>query len=194
MSNKLEILSEIIANRRTTKPQLMNGKLIEEKTILKLLELANWAPTHANTEPWRFIVYTPETKTKFCKAHAALYKLHTDKDKFLLATFQKLEQMGNLASHIIIAYAKSGSNIKIPIVEEVAATSAAIQNFILAAEALNIATYWGTGGMIHQPVFKSFLNLNTDDVVLGTIYLGYTNEKKEGKRITTINEKINWVR
>ncbi len=48
--------------------------------------------------------------------------------------------------------------------------------------------------MVHHPVFKSFLQLHENDVVLGTIYLGYSNETKEGKRITPIEHKTTWFR
>jgi nitroreductase len=194
MSAKYDILNSIITNRRTIKPPLMNGKIIDDSLITQLLQLANWAPTHANTEPWRFIVYTPATKSNFCKAHAELYKEHTNELNFLLATYQKMEKMGDNASHIIVAYTQKGNNTKIPIIEEIAATSAAIENILLGASALNIAAYWGTGGMVHHPVFKSFLQLHENDVVLGTIYLGYSNETKEGKRITPIEHKTTWFR
>lgn len=194
MNATFDILNEIITNRRTIKPLQMNGKLIDDAVVSKLLMLANWAPTHANTEPWRFIVYTPTSKDTFCKAHAELYKQHSNELNFLLATFQKLEQMAINASHIIIAYTKKGVNTKIPIVEEIAATSAAIEHILLGASALNIAAYWGTGGMVHHQLFKSFLQLQEDDVVLGTIYLGYTDESKIGKRISNIENKTTWIR
>ena len=108
-------------------------------------------------------------------------------------TYNKLLHMGDHASHIIIAMMQRGSNPKIPVLEEIAATSCAVQNLLLGATALGIASYWGSGGMAYQPPMKTYLNLREEDLVLGILYLGYTDkEKPEGKRKTPLDEKIDW--
>ncbi len=193
MNTNFNTISNIIINRRTTKPVLMNGKAIDDTLIQQILALANWAPTHAHTEPWRFIVYNFEGKQKFCTAHAQLYKQYTPKDKFIQATYDKLLHMADKASHVAIAYMQRGSNPKITALEELAATSAAIQNILLGAAALNIAAYWGSGGMVLKPEMKAYFNLHEADIILGTIYLGYTDEpSKLGKRLTEIDAKVEW--
>ena len=51
-------ISEIIRNRRTVKPAVMDADLeIPRELIDELFENANWAPTHGFTEPWRFKVF-----------------------------------------------------------------------------------------------------------------------------------------
>jgi len=192
MSAAFTTLQEIVTNRRTTKPVLMNGKIIDDAVVKRLLDLANWAPTHKNTEPWRFIVFSSTAKQIFCNTHAELYKNNTPAENFLLATYEKLKHLGENASHIIVAYVKRESNTKIPLIEEICAASAAVENILLAATALNIASFWSTGGMTHKPAFKNYFNLEEDDVVVGTIYLGYTNEHKQGKRITNSEQKTEW--
>ena len=57
MNDRFEIIASIIKNRRSIKPVKMNGKKIPDEQVRELLKLANWAPTHGRTEPWRFIVY-----------------------------------------------------------------------------------------------------------------------------------------
>jgi len=84
---------------------------------------------------------------------------------------------------------------KIAIVEEIAATAAAMQNILLGAEALGISALWSTGGMTHHPALKSFWGLAEDDVVMGLLYLGYSDAPKtEGKRNGTVAEKTSWIR
>lgn len=191
--NDFEVLRQIIQNRRTTKPASMNGKQIDDRTIEDLLELANWAPTHARTEPWRFIVFDASTKDAYCASHAELYKQHTVPEKFMQGTYEKLQQQAAKASHIIIVYCKTGLNPKIPAVEEIAATSSAIQNLLLGAAAKGIAAIWSTGGMIHHPSMKDFLQLAEEDVIMGAMIMGYTDElKKPGSRITTALQKTQW--
>jgi len=170
----------------------MNGKKIPDEQVKEILRLANWAPTHGRTEPWRFIVYPGEKVKEFCYQHAELYKANTTPEKFDQANYDKQLHNGDLASHIIIAIMQRGSLPKIPALEEIAATAIAIQNILLGATAAGITSFLSTSGMTHHAAMKEFLQLKQEDVVLGILYLGYSDEKTEGKRQTEIDEKVIW--
>ncbi|QEC68733.1 nitroreductase [Panacibacter ginsenosidivorans] len=188
-----ETLQHIIKGRRSSKPALMNGKKIDNSIIQQLLELADWAPTHGHTEPWRFVVYSGDTVQQFCNDHAELYKANTPEGKFLTANYEKLKHQGDNLSHIILVYMKRGNNPKIPALEEMSAVACAVENFLLGASTLNIAVLWGSGGMTHHPAMKNYLGLAEEDIMMGLLYLGYTDEPvKEGKRIVPLEEKIIW--
>lgn len=192
---KINTLSEIILSRRSSKPASFNGAKIEDEIITNLLNLAHWAPTHGRTEPWRFKVYAGNGVATFCEAHAALYKTNTDPELFTTAKFENLHQLGSQTSHIIGVYMQRQVPAKIAVVEEIAATAAAMQNILLGAEALGISALWSTGGMTHHPALKSFWGLAEDDVVMGLLYLGYSDAPKaEGKRNGTAAEKTSWIR
>ena len=172
----------------------MNGQVIPDETINNLLELAHWAPTHGRTEPWCFFVYGGAALKEFGKTHADLYWQHTPEDKRQEATREKLEHNVDKASHLVIAVMKRGENVKIPRMEEIAAASAAVQNVLLGASALGIASFWSTGGMSHTEGLKEHLGLGAEDMVLGLIYLGHTDEPaKEGVRNSQIAEKVKWL-
>ena len=190
MSN-FSIVSDIIKSRRSTKPAVMNGGKIPHEQVKQLLELADWAPTHGFTEPWRFTIYA--NPANFCNQHAELYKQNTSVQDFNEAVYNNFYNQGNKVSHVIIAIMKRGDLPKIPAIEEVAAASAAIQNLLLGATALNIASFWSTGGMILKPAMKHFLNLRDEDEVMGVLYLGYADEYPAGVRKTPLEEKITWI-
>lgn len=192
MLNTFNTIVSVIKERRTTKPPQMNGEKIPDEQITSLLELADWAPTHANTEPWKFIVYT-NAKT-FGKQHADLYQTSTPAEGFMQMTYDKLLHMGDMASHVIICYMQRKPLVRIPALEEIAATACAMQNILLGATALDIASYWGSGGVLYKPAMKQFLNLGDDDVVLGALYLGYSDAKPVGKRTIPLSEKVTWVK
>ncbi len=192
MNDRFEIIAGIIKNRRSIKPVKMNGKKIPDEQVRELLKLANWAPTHGRTEPWRFIVYSGHKVKEFCRHHAELYKTHTPKEKFEQANYDKQMHNGDRASHLIVAIMQRGNSPKIPAVEEIAATAIAIQNILLGATAAGIASFWSTGGMTHHPAMKDLLQLNDEDIVMSLLYLGYTDEQMEGKRQTEIEEKVTW--
>ena len=170
---------------------MMNGGKIPDEQVQELLELADWAPTHGFTEPWRFTVYA--NPSDFCNQHAELYKQNTPADNYIEATYNNLYNQGNKVSHVIVVVMKRGDLPKIPAFEEVAAASAAIQNLLLGATALNIASFWSTGGMILKPAMKQFLNLRDEDEVMGVLYLGYADEYPAGIRKTPLSEKITWI-
>jgi nitroreductase len=187
------ILQEIVIDRRSSKPAAMNGKKIDDQQIRQLLELANWAPSHGLTEPWRFIVYSGEAVRQFCHQHAEQYRQTTPSDKFVPAKYEKQAHNGDLASHLIIVYMQRGSNPGIPALEEICATAAAADNILLGAEALGIAVLWSTGGTVLQPVMKEYLTLGPEDTILGLLYLGYTDEPRRPGKRTPIAEKTKWV-
>lgn len=187
-------LEKIIATRRTVKPTSMNGRKVADETVQQLLQLADWAPTHGYTEPWYFVVYSGEKVQQFCTDHAELYKQFTPADKFMAGNYDKLKNQGNLASHIIAICMKRGNNPKIPVQEEMAAVACAVQNLWLGATALDIAAYWGSGGMTYHPAMQDYLELGEDDQVLGFFYLGYTDEPAQpGRRLKPLNEKVKWM-
>lgn len=192
MNESFELIAGIIKKRRSIKPAKFNGKKIPDADVMELLRLANWAPTHGRTEPWRFVVYAGDKVREFCRQHATLYQLQTPTERFDQSNYEKQLHNGDLASHVIVAVMQRGNAPKIPALEEIAATAAAIQNILLGATAAGIASFWSSGGMTHHPAMKDLLRLKAEDVVMGIVYLGYTDETAEGKRQTEIDEKVVW--
>lgn len=187
-------INSTIEKRRTVKPAEMNGKAISDLLINHLLQLADWAPTHGRTEPWRFIVYGTDKAKHFAEDHANMYRDNTPQERYKQASFDNLLHAADGASHVVIAYMKRGGNPNIPEIEEVAATSCAIQNLLLGATANDIASFWSTAGMAVQPAMKIYLGLREEDKVLAVIYLGYSDQPaKEGKRVVPLSEKVKWI-
>jgi nitroreductase len=191
--NNFSKLEEIVINRRSSKPAAFNGKPIEDKLIGQLLELANWAPTHGLTEPWRFIIYSGQAVRQFCHQHAEQYKQITPASTFNATKYEKQQHNGDLTSHIILVYMKRGANPNIPALEEICATAAAVDNILLGAEALGIGVLWSTGGTVLQQVMKDYLDLGAEDTILGLLYMGYSDEPlRPGKR-SPVAGKTTWI-
>jgi nitroreductase len=95
----------------------------------------------------------------------------------------------------MVAWMKRVPTHKIPEMEEIAATAAAIQNVLLSATSKGIATFWSTSGLALHPALREELGLGEEDKILGILYLGYTDEPfKEGTRMIPLSEKIEWVK
>lgn len=191
--NAFETLQQLILQRRSVKPALLNGKKIEDGQVRELLELANWAPTHARTEPWRFVVMTGNAIAQFSADHAELYKANTPEDKFTNSKYEGLQHTADKASHVIAVYMKRSPEAKIPVSEDLEAVAAAVQNILLGAQALGISVLWSTGGMTHHPSMKTYFGLAEADVMVGLLYMGYSDEAPAaGKRNTTAADKTVW--
>ena len=188
------VIEKVIKLRRSIKPLQMNGKKVPDDLVKKFLEMANWAPTHGYTEPWYFMVYSGDKVKQFCIDHANLYKDITPEDKFMSASYEKISHTGDMASHIIVAIMKRGTNPKITALEEISASAAAIQNLLLSATANGVASFWSTGGLTYNPALKNYLELKADDQIMGLLYLGYSDQPAaEGRRIKPLEEKVSWL-
>lgn len=188
-----EQFKEIVTRRRTVKPAQMNGQLIPEQDLKDIIATADWAPTHGRTEPWRFFVLTGDNLKKFCEHHAELYWANTDEALRTETKRESLSKMGDKASHLVITVMRRTPDTKIIVEEEYAAVAAATENMLLGATAKGIASFWSTGGMTHHPAMKMYLGLTENDLVMGLIYLGYSDEQKEGTRKIPLTDKIIWV-
>lgn len=191
MQASFEQLQQLIISRRSCKPSSMNGKIIPEDQIMALLALGDWAPNHGRTEPWRFYVYGGAALEKFCADHAELYQQHAQPDTFNPAKYQNLKNQFTTVSHIILVAMKRTEPTGIPMLEEYAATAAAIQNILLGAEALGISALWSTGGMTHHPALKTYVGLSDSDEILALLHLGYSDtEAAQGIRKIPLTAKI----
>jgi len=191
--DKFNILQDIITSRRSTKPAVLNGRKIDDQQIQQLLTLATWAPTHANTEPWQFIVYSGDAVRQFCQHHAELYRQNTPPGKFNEAKYEKQKHNGDNASHLIAVFMQRGNNPNITELEEICATAAAVQNILLGADTLGIAVLWSTGGVTLAPAMSSYLGLRDEDRMIGLLYMGYTDQPvKPGRRLPA-ESKTKWI-
>lgn len=185
-------VDDAILRRRNLSPLQMNGQRIPDELIRHFLSLADWAPTHANTEPWHFTVFSGDAVATFCEDHADLYERLTPPEKFDAKKAAKLRQL-HRASHVI-AIALKPNPTRLPEIEEIAAVACAVQNLWLAATAHGIVGYWGSGGMSSHPAMRDYLGLAETDKVLGFLYLGYPEGAwPTGRRVKPLSEKVRWI-
>lgn len=184
-------LFDSIKHRRSIYPHQFQDKPVDDADIKKLLELANWAPTHRKTEPWRFKVITGEFKQKAGEFFKNIYLETTEKPKSFKA--KKIAEKFNLSSHVIAVCMQRDHKESIPEWEEIAATAMAVQNMWIASKSLNIGMYWST------PSFKDKLHdlipLAEGEKCLGFLYCGYFEGDVELlKRESDIQDKTVWVK
>ncbi|MGM0943911.1 MAG: nitroreductase family protein [Bacteroidota bacterium] len=194
----IEEVTKIIRGRRSMfVAQFKENDPVDDSVIEEMLENANWAPTHKLTQPWRFIVYTGEGLKKFANYQAEMYKSRAAKNgtPFIEATYQKFKENPLKASHVIAILMKRTENSGIPVMEEIAAVSMAVQNMYLTASAYGLAAYWGTGGPTFWPEAREDFGLEGEDMLMGFFYVAKPASDRwpTGKR-EPIADKVGWIR
>ncbi|EMR04187.1 nitroreductase family protein [Cesiribacter andamanensis] len=188
-------LNQLIRYRRAVYVNSFSGQRIDDAIIEQLLENANWAPTHARTEPWRFSVFCDEGLQTLAHFQANLYKeLATAEGTFEQGKHQKLLENPAKCSHIISIGMRRDPKGKVPEIEEIEAVACAVQNMWLTASAYGIGCYWGSGGITYKEEALSFFDLQPGDRLLGFLYLGIPKGPWPEGRRQPVAEKIRWVR
>jgi nitroreductase len=183
-------LFESIKRRRSVYPHQFHKKNIDDKDIKRLLELANWAPTHRKTEPWRFKVISGGFKEKVGEFFKKTYLETTLKPKVFKA--KKIVEKFNQSSHIIAVCMQRDPKESVPEWEEIAATAMAVQNMWIGSSALNIGMYWSTPG--YKDKLHEIIPLANGEQCLGFLYCGYFEGQVELlDRQSAIEDKTSWL-
>ncbi|WP_126425449.1 nitroreductase family protein [Brevibacillus marinus] len=186
-------LWEAIKGRRSV------GKMKPEapprESIEKILEAATWAPSHHNTEPWKFFVLTGQARDRLGEemARIAAGKLADQDAEAARAKLAKL-RANPLRAPVVIAVAVTPSaQEQVVELEEIGAVACAVQNMMLAAHELGLGTIWRTGAITYEPELKAFFGLQGREQLLGFVYVGYPDQpQREGVR-KPFAEKTVWL-
>lgn len=190
-------VKNIIAKRQSLFAQQMEiGATIEQEKIWKLLELANYAPSHRRTQPWRFSVFEKEAKNDFFETLASIYESNTSKELFDEKKEQKILNKSKNVAVVIAICMKRCPKQSVPVFEEQWAVACAVQNILLGMKSLNIIGYWSTPKMAFSAEMKRYLNLEEQDQCMGFLQLGVPKEGlPEIPRLENgpIEEKVKWI-
>jgi nitroreductase len=173
MKYSLSEITELIKNRRTIYPKFFTSRKVHKEIVEHLLNNATWAPTHGNTQPWRFKIYMGESRAKLSDKLGELYKKLTPEELFKNEKLEKIIARPFLSSVSIVICMERGTNEKIPEIEEVEAVACAVQNICLTATAYGIGSFWSSPKIIYHKEMNNFLKLKEKDKCLGILYLGY---------------------
>lgn len=189
----IQELNQVIRkDRRSVFPQFFTEQPIARETLETLFENANWAPTHARTEPWRWIVYRGAGKQELMEDFTRTYREgvapEKQDDKKLKKVTDKIEGSDTIIGIVM----KRDPKERIPEWEEVAAVAMAVQNFWLSLDALNIGGYWSSPGYFTRDK-KALRRMEADERCLGLFYLGHHASPELARERSDWREKVRWV-
>lgn len=195
----IDELNRLIARRRTIKPLGKDDgpnyldRPIPQAVLENLLENANWAPTHGQTEPWRFTVFTGDARRTLAEFLADACRRLTPPGEFKPSKADKLRRYV-LYSAAAIAIGMKRHEGKIPAEEEVIAVACAVQNMHLTATAHGLGAFWSSSPIYDHEETKRILHLQPQDRCLGMFLLGYPAGPWPERTPGPVAEKVEWRR
>lgn len=186
-------ITDVIRRRRTIKPACFSDAPIDDDVVREILENANWAPTHGQTEPWRFAVFTGDARQRLATFLASTYKTITPPESFKPKKFEGMSRNAMLAPVVIAVGMKRQASGKISELDEIMAVACAVQNMHLTATAHGLGGFWSTNVAATSGAMAEYIGLTDQDKALGLFYLGHTSVDWPSSKRGDINEKVTWT-
>lgn len=173
MKYNLSEINELIRDRRTIYPEQFSERKVQREQVEAILNNARWAPTHGNTQPWRFTVFMDDSRQELADFLSKTYLELTPPEKQDDKKLAKMLTRPLKASAVIAVSMKRDEQERIKEIEEIEAVACAIQNMHLTCTAYGIGGFWATPALIYHPLMNDFLHLDEKDKCLGLFYIGY---------------------
>ena len=150
---------------RKASPKLVEPLPTDDELTL-IYQAALRAPDHGMLRPWRFLLVKGQARNKLGELFVEAMQPDTEEKK------NKLLKAPLRAPMIIIAVSTITEHPKVPAIEQISSTAAAVQNMSIAAHALGYASIWRTGAVAFSDEVKRGLDLSASDEIVGFLYLG----------------------
>lgn len=191
-ANEVGVLDAIRSRRSIGR---LKPDAVEREVLEALLEAASWAPSHHNTQPWRFIVMTGEGRSKLGEGYARIGAANAPglEGEELEERLRKERLKAYRSPVVIAAICSPADDPRAVREEELAAAQVAVQNLLLAAHAYGLGAIWRSGAPMFDPRMKEALELREDEELVAFIYLGYPDMTPPEPKRTPIADKTIWL-
>ena len=193
MRFNLSEISELIKTRRTIYPEQFSDRKVHKEQIEVILNNAQWAPTHGNTQPWRFHVFADQGLQTLSSFLGESYLELTTKEDQNDAKLAKLIRRPLLSSVVIAVSMKRQPEEKILEQEEIEAVACSIQNMHLTCAAYGLGGFWSTPKLIYSEKMNVFLGLEQKDKCLGLFYIGYPSIEWPSAHRKPLEYNTTWI-
>ena len=139
--------------------------------VQQLCDLAQWAPNHKRTWPWRFGVAEGDGRAHLGESIADAMELHGDPPDKVSKTRGKYLRT---PTTLIVGSAAGDSDLRTA--ENRDAVAAGVQNILLTASANGLASYWSSCPKGANEVVAELCGFESGTIVVALIYLGWATE------------------
>jgi nitroreductase len=162
-------LDDLIRRRRTS--MLVDvARPVPAELVAELCELAQWAPNHKRTWPWRFALVSGDGRAHLGNVIADAMDAHGDPPEKVAKTRTKY-----LRTPATLVVGSAAGDSPLRTAENRDAVAAGIQNLLLAATARGLATYWGSCAKGANDVVAELCGFEPGTHISALIYLGWAS-------------------
>jgi nitroreductase len=153
--------------------------------VEELCELVTWAPNHKKTWPWRFAFFTDNGRARLGDTMVAdmIDAEFGDEGKRLKTRTKYLRTPAVL---VVGATVHDNSMLDLENRDSVAA---GIQNLLLGATSIGLASFWSTPALTSPPRVLELCGFDATDRIVAMIYLGWANEPAPAPERPTVEIK-----
>jgi nitroreductase len=165
---RFDELSDLVRTRRTSMI-VDQHREVPIEMVTELCQLATWAPNHKKTWPWRFALFTGEGRAVLGDTMAN-DMTRADFGDEMKRTKTRTKYLRTPAALVVGCTAHDNDMLH---AENRDAVAAGIQNLLLGATALGLASFWSTPAMTHPAAVLELCAFEPADRLIGVIYLGW---------------------
>lgn len=165
--SRFDVVADVIRTRRTSM-HVAPDRDVDDSILDELFELAAWAPCHKRTWPWQFCVVRGDARLELGGVVASAMERHGDEPQRIEKARTKYAR-----TPVVVVMASAPGDTGNRTAENRDATAAAVQNFLLAANARGIATYWGSCPQGANDDVAAFCGFESGSTILSLTYVGW---------------------
>lgn len=169
----LDRLSALIRARRTS---MLVGRerAVPHELVQQLCDLAQWAPNHKRTWPWRFALFEGEGRAVLGETIAQAMEIHGDPPEKVVKARGKY-----LRTPATLVVGSAPGDTPLRTAENRDAVAAGVQNLLLGATAAGLASYWGSCPKGAEDAVAELCGFEAGSHVTAIIYLGWAEGSVE---------------
>jgi nitroreductase len=170
-------LWELMAARRHTGLRRLVAPGPDATALARMMDAAAQAPDHGLLRPWRFVLVPPARRADLGAVfEAVLVARQPDADLEARAAAREKAQH---APCLLVAILVDAPGTAIPTEEKLVSLGCALQNVLLAAQALGFASGLASGGALDAPGMRRLLDLAPHERALCFIGFGTVDAQKK---------------
>jgi nitroreductase len=167
-----ENFADLVRSRRTSMI-VDQTRDVPLELIADLCGLATWAPNHKKTWPWRFAVFTGDGRARLGEQMAAeMERVGFGDDVKRAKTRTKY-----LRTPATLVVGCTRDDNEMLHAENRDAVAAGIQNLLLGATTLGLASFWSTPALTRPDGVLELCGFDAGDRLVGIIYLGWAAQE-----------------
>ncbi|WP_299580486.1 nitroreductase family protein [uncultured Microbulbifer sp.] len=170
-------MSALIESILTRKSQPVIDNYIALLDIERIVQCALTAPDHRALKPWRFILCSREDCEKLIRRVELVALAQEASTASVEEVSEALQRLFTTAPQVMICVLNVDQSGRVPKIEQVLSAGAAIQNMIIAAEAMGHSGYWRTGKLAYSPLLIAALGLEENALICGLLCLGHLHKR-----------------